>query len=216
MKRIHILVEGQTEETFVRTVLSPYFYSNEIYITFSLVSTKRVKSGPDFKGGIVNYGKVKFDLKRLLSDSSLDCVTTMIDYYHLPSDFPGFGLSKKTGPARAKFLEKEFGADINNRKFLPYFQIHEFEALMFVSPKIIAKTFTAPEEETKLQKIRDQFFSPEEINEGPDTAPSKRLLKIFPRYQKPLFGTLVTERIGLGAIRAECKHFDEWITKLEN
>lgn len=216
MKKIHILTEGQTEETFVRTVLNPYYLPKGICFSAKLATTKKVKDGPDFKGGIVSYGKVRNDILNLLKDTSVVCVTTMIDYYGPKKNFPGVDTTNKRGVERAKYLEQKFYEDIGNRKFLPFFLMHEFEALLFVSPKEIAKTLLQSNKEGELNKIRNQFNTPEEINDDPATAPSKRLLKVFPGYQKPFYGPLVTQRIGLDNIRAECEHFNSWLIKLEN
>lgn len=215
MSRVHILVEGQTEETFVRDVLGPYFSLKNIFLIPKLATTKRVKSGPDFKGGITTYEKVKNDLVRLLRDSDVVCVTTMIDYYGLPDDFPGYQATSKTGIERVKFLEKKFHEDLNNERFIPYFEVHEFEAMLFVDPMETAAALLDRPKAAMLVEIKKAFQSPEEINNDPATAPSKRLTNIFPKYQKALYGPLVTKRIGLDKIRFECAHFNEWLLKLE-
>jgi hypothetical protein len=72
-----------------------------------------------------------------------------------------------------------------------------------------------PDLELGLQAIRDQLHTPEEINDSPDTAPSKRVLDLLPEYEKPLFGTLAVLEIGLARIRTESPHFDNWLKKLE-
>ena len=90
MKRALILVEGQTEERFVKQVLSDHLISLNLYITPTLLTTKVVKSGPNFKGGVTKFQKFESDLRRLLAgagDGAL--VTSMLDYYRLPDDFPG-------------------------------------------------------------------------------------------------------------------------------
>ncbi len=216
MKKVLILVEGQTEETFVRDVLAPHLAVTGTHIIAKLATTKRVKSGTHFKGGITSYQKVKNDINRLLNDSSVVKVTTMLDFYGLPKTFPG----KTTMPRgscfeRVAHLEEEFKRDIGNRRFLPYLSLHEFEALLFVSPEVTAKAFPGAAVAAKLQAIRDNFGSPEEIDDSPKTAPSKRILDLLPQYQKPLHGPIVTMAVGFDKIRKECQHFDQWLTKLE-
>lgn len=88
MSRVHVLAEGQTEETFIRDVLAPYLATKGVYPFATLVKTKRVKDGPDFKGGITSYRQVKNDITLLLRDTNAVAVTTMIDFYGLPSGFP--------------------------------------------------------------------------------------------------------------------------------
>ncbi|MEM9217980.1 MAG: DUF4276 family protein [Cyanobacteria bacterium P01_F01_bin.150] len=56
------------------------------------------------------------------------------------------------------------------------------------------------------------------INDGPETAPSKRIISLFPRYKraKRTFGPQLAETIGLSKIRQHCHHFDQWVSKLES
>lgn len=216
MKKILILVEGQTEENFVNSILCPFFIDKNIYITPVIVATKRVKSGPNFKGGITSYHKVKNDLSRLLKDSSVGLVTTMIDFYGLPSDFPGMEmLNRTTNMNKVSFLEQSFEADINSPKFKAFFLKHEFESLLFSKPEEIAKKLTAKSKTAKLLKIRNGFNTPEDINNNPATAPSKRILKLFPDYDKVSDGSIIADRIGLDKIRSECSRFNNWLTLLE-
>jgi hypothetical protein len=217
VSKVLILVEGQTEETFVRDVLGPHLNGLGIYPIGKSVTTKRVKQGPHFKGGIVSYGKTKNDAVRLLSDTSAILVTTLIDFYGLPTDFPGY----KTLPSgscyqRVAHLEDSFRQDINHPKFLPYFALHEFEAMLFVSPTDTAQVFPDENVSSKLQSIKAEFASPEEINENPNSAPSKRLKNLLPQYHKPLHGPIITANIGLDRIRQECPYFNGWLTKLES
>jgi hypothetical protein len=130
MKKVLIYVEGQTEETFVRDVLAPYLWQTcQIILTPTLAHTKRTKSGQTFKGGIVSYEQVKGDIQKLLGDSSAALVTTMIDYYDLPNNFPGkASLPKGTPYDRVRHLEKAFANDIGHPRFLPFLVLHEFEA----------------------------------------------------------------------------------------
>lgn len=216
MSKILILVEGQAEETFVREVLTPYLSKGGVYPIAKLATTKRVKSGPDFKGGIVSYGRFRNDIVRLLGDTSAAIVTTMIDFYGLPADFPG----RRTLPTgscydQVAYLEQEIGKDIGHPRLLPYLALHEFEAMLFVAPEKIAQTFPGTDKGDDLTAIRRQFNSPEEIDNSPHTAPSRRLKALFPGYEKPLHGPLVILEIGIEQIRGECAHFNGWLAKLE-
>ncbi|MEO1765387.1 MAG: DUF4276 family protein, partial [Cyanobacteria bacterium J06629_18] len=58
--------------------------------------------------------------------------------------------------------------------------------------------------------------SPEHINDSPVTAPSKRILACCSGYEKPLHGSLIAIDIGLDTIRKQCRHFNQWLTRLEN
>ena len=217
MSKVLILVEGQTEETFVREVLAPHLAGRGVYPIARLATTKRVKSGSDFKGGIVSYGKFRNDIIRLLGDTSAALVTTMVDFYGLPMDFPG----RRSMPTsscydQVAYLEQEIHTDIGHPRFLPYLSLHEFEAMLFVGPAKIDGAFPGTNRRAELVAIKEQFRSPEEIDDDPRTAPSKRIEAIFPGYQKPLHGPLIILEIGIEQIRAECPHFGNWLVELEN
>lgn len=214
MKKILILVEGQTEERFVKIKLSKYFLQKDIWLTPRIIETKEVKSGPNFKGGINSYQKIKKDLVKLLADSSAIVITTMIDYYGLPRDFPSFN-DKGSCYLKVKSAEKSFAQDINNPKFVPYLQLHEFEGILFSTPKAISSTMdTTGKSDLSVQRIRDSVKSPEEINDGLDTHPSKRIQKLFPNYNKPFHGELISSRIGMSKLLNDCPHFCSWLKRV--
>lgn len=217
MTRVQILVEGQTEETFVNEVLVPHFASKNIYLQAVLVVTKRVKDGPNIRGGIVSYGKVKFDIQKQLQNPTVAMVTTMFDFYGLPKDFPGMDNQPEGNCyARVQHLEGALEVDINHRRFLPFLMLHEYEALLFSDP-MAAKSYLPSQEVAEfLVSIRDKYNSPEEINDGSTTHPSYRLMELITDYQKPIHGPLLAMEIGLDVIRSACPHFDQWLSKLEN
>jgi hypothetical protein len=214
MKKILILVEGPTEERFIKDILSPIFSDKGYLLVATIVNTKMVKStGTYYKGGWVSYEKAKRDLLNLLKDSNAIAVTTMFDYYGLPRDFP---IWTSTGDCyeKVRLAEESFGSDINSDRFIPYLQLHEFEALLFSSPENIADALDR-RKIGELENIRSSFNSPEEINHGPQTHPSKRLVTMFENYNKPIFGSLIAQRSGLSLLRESCPHFDSWLTRLE-
>ncbi len=216
MAKVLVHVEGQTEERFVKDLLQPHLEPFGVSIIPKIATTKVVYSGPNFKGGLNSYETVKKELLRLLGDTSAKVVTTMYDYYGLPRDFPGRNNPRGADCyEKASHIEKELYDDINHPKLLPYLQIHEFENLLFSSPSDIAKGFPNSRAEDHLLAIRRAYSKAEEINDGEATHPSKRLTDLFPEYQKPLHGSLITNRIGLPRIRNDCPHFDKWLRNLE-
>lgn len=215
MRYVHVLVEGQTEETFIREVIKPCFLAYEIFLTSKIIRTKKVKNGPDFKGGITNYQKVKYEIQRLLSDSYVTAVTTMFDYYGLPRNFPGMDdIPNVDCYGKVCFLEKKFANDICNPKFLPFLSLHEFEAYLFTSPKHIAGAFPDENIQSDLDTIKRSFGSPEEINDGNFTHPSARLKSLLPSYRKVLHGSIIAKRIGIDLMRSECLHLNSWIDQI--
>jgi len=217
-KKILVLVEGQTEERFVKRILSPYLFPKNIFLAPIVIKTKREVRGPDHKGGVNSYQQVLKDLIPLLKDTSADIVTTMIDYYALPTNFPGYNI-RPNGNCyeRVEFMEDQFSLDVNNSKFIPYLQLHEFEALVFACEENISKAFiNVPNKLKQVTKINNSFNSPEEINEGPTTAPSKRLKNIFADYEKTLHSQLILSHVNVDDIRKKCSHFNSWLTKMES
>ncbi len=214
MIRVKVFVEGQTEETFVRDVLAPAFAYKEIYFTPILAQTSR-----GHKGGIVSYGKVKHQIERLCKEDQQAWVTTMIDYYGLPTDFPEL-LNNQAQQVdiqvRIERLEQAFGQDINQPNFLANFIVHEYEALLFCQPE---KFIDWIDDETPIKKlltIKAEFQTPELINNSPQTAPSKRILAAIPTYKKTLHGPLIAADIGLDSMRQQCPHFHNWLQRIEN
>lgn len=217
MAKVLVLAEGQTEETFVKHVIAPHLSQCAVSVVPTVIATKRLKSGGQFKGGVPSYTRVKREIKRLLGDTSAAMVTTMIDYYGLPDSFPGrANVQGNTPLERVRYVEAELSVDIGDPRFRAYYSLHEFEALLFASPAEIAKACVTAGLENKFAAIRAAFPTPEDINDNPDTAPSTRIARLFPRYSKPFFGTLIAARIGLKTIREECAHFNEWLSELED
>ena len=216
-KRVLVLVEGQTEERFVKDVLSPSFWPRDVFLSPTILMTKRVKNGPNFKGGVTNFAKFRNDAQRLLNSAGDALVTTMLDYYQLPNDFPGMGTRPPgSGPNRVAHVELAvaayFGSPAN---FIPFLALHEFEAWLFSSPDELPRMLTEATKQPEFAAIIDSVRTPEEINERPGHSPSKRIEALFPAYKKTLHGPTVAARIGLDRIRTQCPHFDEWIRKLE-
>lgn len=217
MRRVLILVEGQTEERFVKDVLQPHLWARDVHTEPKLATTGRPKQGGHFKGGIVGFGKVERDLRNLLRDRDVALVTTMIDLYGLPSDFPGRKEVRAGIPAAQQVVELERALEkhINDSRFRAFYLLHEFEGLLFSKPEVIAQVLMAPKLISKLQAIRLDFPTPEDINNEPQTAPSKRILDLLPGYRKPIYGAEICKEIGLHTLRAECPHFAQWLGLME-
>ena len=219
--RLNFIVEGPTEKTFVRDTLRSHLAHFYIWASARCVETSR-KREVRYSGGIVNYAKPRNDINRwLMEDQNPDArFTTMFDLHSLPNDFPGYADAARTsGPyERVRILEDALGQDISDSRFIPYFQLHEFEALLLADPQKLDSQYH--EQGFAIQRLvymADQFGSPELINDGADTAPSKRITAEIPEYAraKASAGPVVAERIGLPTLRLKCAHFGEWLGRLE-
>ena len=215
MVRVNILCEGQTEESFVNELLYATFLNKGIFLNPIICETKRERSGRKYKGGVSTYGKIKKDLTMLCKSHPSEYVTMMFDYYALPSDTPGYG-SKPIGLAidKAVYLEKAIAQDINALNFIPNIILYEFESLLFSKPEAFSYCGLPESDISELRKIRDSYTSPEDINDGADTAPSKRILKLCPSFGKVIHGVAIAENIGIDKIMSECEHFRCWVEKI--
>lgn len=119
---------------------------------------------------------------------------------------------------KVKVIEDALGADINDWRFIPYIQLHEFEALILSDPVRFSAQFQDNERGIRqLVDLASQFESPEHIDKGPNSTPSKRIIHEIPEYKdrKAVAGPIVAANIGLHTLRQKCVHFGEWIGRLE-
>lgn len=162
-------------------------------------------------------------LRSLAQDKARDAFfTTMIDLYGIHPGFPGRDEAEKlrqSPPSRVESLEQSFAIDVGDPRFIPYIQLHEYETYLFSDPSAFEYFYNHHKTEiAALQSITDTHDTPELIDDGPQSAPSKRIIKHLPDYAdaKPVVGPQVAELIGLPLIRGRCPHFNEWLTRLES
>ncbi|SRR6266404_4444703 len=226
MTRILIHVEGQTEEVFVNEILRDHL----VRIGYKSVSARIVGNARLQRGGIRRWPSVRKGIINHLKEDSGCIATTMVDYYGLPhgknGGWPGraeaSGL-KSGASTKASFVENALRGDLadamgkgfDNSRFIPFVVMHEFEALLFSDCAAFSSGIGRPNLAEEFTRVRNEFDTPEEINDSPDTAPSKRVGAIVPGYEKPLLGTLAILEIGLQRIRQECPHFNDWLGRLE-
>lgn len=216
--RLYVTTEGQTERKFAEEVLGPHLANYNIEVKARVVLTNR-KLGR--RGGIIDYGKIRGDLHRLMLEDQHEEArfTTMIDLYALPQEFPGWTEARQSTHSqnRITILESSLETDINDRRFLPYIQLHEFEALLYCDLSQLQKRIagSAP----GLTRLTNEVsgIPPEEINDGTTTAPSKRIIRHVPIYErsKVRVGVAAAAAIGLPALRSKCPHFNSWVNRLE-
>ena len=215
MKRLLIVCEGPTEQDFCNTLLCEHLAKYDVNVSAPLIKKSN--------GGIVSWESIRSQIINHLCEKNA-IVTMFIDYYGIQErhKFPGWGESKGISDKanRIHFLIDKMREDVPDNlryRFIPYLQLHEFESLLF-SDGVAYKEIFAPEEADidEIELVIEQFSTPEDINDSPDTAPSKRLIKAIPTYNKIVYGNIIAEQIGLQAIRQKCPLFNEWLILLEN
>ncbi|HYU36000.1 MAG TPA: DUF4276 family protein [Thermoanaerobaculia bacterium] len=223
MPRLYLFAEGQTELTFADKVLKPHLAHQGVYLQPPVLIAHARKRGKVHRGGGRRYAPMKNDIVRFLAQEKGADVffTTMIDLYSIAADTPGIAAAetlRHLPDKRVEALEQAFAEDIQDRRFVPYIQLHEYEAYLFSDPTCFAYFYERHEKQiAALQAITDQYSTPELIDDGQQSAPSKRIAAVIPDYEdaKAAVGPQVAELIGLDVIRRKCPHFAAWLSRLE-
>lgn len=209
MMRLGISVEGQTEQEFVRTVVAPHLLAFDIDVKSTITQTKTVGDGTRFKGGAVSIQRVVGQIRPMLH--SFNYVTTLYDFY-------GFG--GRLPDESVDALQQRIAEAVSHRRFIPYVQRYEFESLLFGSNGVLPPSVESVPLSTAIRETVDEFGDPELINDGRDTAPNRRLDRLFLfhlrlHYDKTGFGPVWADRIGLEQLRVACPRFGAWLQRLE-
>ena len=210
MIRLAITVEGKTEEEFVKQILTEHLRQRNVESTPILIGRARgdLRGG----GGDVSMERLVVDMVHLFQ--SYDAVTSLVDFY---------GFRDKENKTVDE-LEEQVLQEIKMRipaldktRVFPYIQKHEFESLLFSDVEVFAEIVGVTNESiSALRAILSVFPNPEDINDNPDTAPSKRIKGVISQYRKVVAGPLLAEKIGLITIRDKCPRFGNWLTRVES
>lgn len=222
-KRVLMLVEGQTERGIIQQVLAPYLGDHGIYLSPKIVGK------PGHKGGSRRqFSTIARELRAMALQERDSVITMLFDYYALPVEWPGINESKgqpveqipaivESGIHQA--VLKFIGDDCDPARFIPYVQMHEVEAWFFAGPDKMAAVFERPDLEPRFRQIVTDCGGCENINDNPETAPSKRIQRLYDRYRKGdgqrAHAPVIVSKIGIDDIRSACPHFNEWLIRLE-
>jgi Domain of unknown function (DUF4276) len=212
-----ILVEGQTEEAFVRSILGPHLTQFGCHTVPVLLETSRNPTGGKRGGGVSNWPHIRRDLQKLCRNPSAT-ISTMLDLYGLPADTPGHDRVFADPRDLVRMIERSVDAALESNNLRTYIQLHEFEAFLFVDPTVTASAAgrsSAAVAKTVADAIRIAG-EPELVNDGPQTAPSRRIMASWQGFSKPVDGLKIVSQLGLNRLRLACPHFGEWLTWLES
>lgn len=217
MKRLDIIVEGYSEREFISEVFAPYLESHGIIDAYN-VSPIMVRTNPNHRGGATSYTQIKSDILTALHSANQRLVVSMlIDFFGRPSNLPSLDRPVKhvSDYEMADAIEAAIAEDIGDSRFIPYLQMHEFEAFLFVSMKGFEYCYNGNAAGyQKFKSIIEKYENPEDINTTPAGAPSKRILSIIPDYDKVIHGNTIIMENGLDMILAKCPRFRAWVDKL--
>lgn len=219
MLEVIVFTEGPTEEQFIKRVVAPSLRGQQIFLKPQTLNTSQ-----DAKGGAVSFDRLKFNARNTLRQKPDAILTTFLDLYGLDTTFPSFTEAAQLTDvyARTTHLETALQKAIVGHvecmpsRFIPHIQPYEFEGLLFsdVNSLVLAEP-TWNRQLPHLQAIRASVNTPEHINDGYETKPSKRLENLLtPKYKKTRHGPLAAEKITLPKMEQECVHFREWVAKL--
>ncbi len=223
MKKVVFTTEGQSEESFVKEVLSYHLVERGLTVLPYSVETK--KGGK--RGGVTRYETFRNDLVRRIKQwqHHHDCLlTTMIDLYALPNTFPGSVQASGLDPyQRVALLEQAMVEDICHecpnfdfKKFIPYIQLHEFEALIFAEPEVLLGPYASQRKEIEKLIAETATIAPELINHSRENSPSHRIIRaIGSQYDKKDMAVYLTQKIGIERLLQRCPHFADWLQRLE-
>lgn len=197
---ISIVCEGPTEVDFIKKKLNKEYF-NPINISLKPIAINKTAHQQSLEGNISVDRLVTFVKK-----AEFKIVTTLVDFY-------GF---KKTDKKTPHEIEEELEARVNQEFFIPYLQVHETEALWFSDKNAIAGAKNANDQQQRmLSDIIQQYPNPEDINDSRETAPSKRLEKIFTDYKKIIDGNHIFDKISVETMKSKCPRFAKWLDIIE-
>jgi Domain of unknown function (DUF4276) len=209
--KLGFVVEGETEEAFVKQILRPHLFERGITIEPTHVLNVKgnrwsaVRKLVGYLFGRMGPGR---DVR----------ITTLYDLYGI--DQKGLGIadaltSAAQAPRKAQIAEGAMRKEILDDRFLAHVSVHELEALIFADlTQVVA---VHPECRAGIEELARevQGLPPEAIDDGRETSPSHRLLRAADRYNKVVDGPSILKRIGLPALRAACPHFASWLGSIE-
>lgn len=220
MQEVVVFAEGPTEEQFIKRVVAPSLRPLQVFVKPQMLRTSQ-----DARGGAVSFDRLKFNARNTIRQRSDLVLSTFLDLYGLDTSFPEFQEAKAKSDLNGRLahlqsaLHTALVSAIGCRpeRFIPHIQPYEFEGLLFSDPHTLVQIEPSWQGfALKLAAIRGQFESPEHINDGYETKPSRRLETLGAQtgYHKVRHGPLAAERIGLATIERECPHFRSWMERL--
>lgn len=203
---------------FAKGPLNQYFGGMPSIDSRCVLTGRITRSNYEYRGGLSSYQKAKNDIITWLKQDSTSYITTMFDFFRLPDSFPEYqhAMSCQTHLDSVHILEEAMKTDIAPPRFIPYIQLHEFEALLFSDIRVLKYEYLDTESVANIDSLyaATKNIPPENINHGENTAPSKQLLAAAD-YRKGETSSEWLAAIGIPTIRQKCHHFSSWLDKLE-
>ncbi|MHC5537584.1 DUF4276 family protein [Singulisphaera rosea] len=221
---MYVFCEGQTEQGFCNQALRPHLFPDGDGIVHTLAVGEKNNRHVYGIGRHSKYERVRKFIHNTIKFRQGKNVyfTTLFDLYALPDGFPGRADNVRDPANPAPYvlaLQHAFEKDIDYHRFIAHLQLYEYETMLFAEPESFRIAFEDCDTEVEqLKAIAASFPSIEHIDDGRQTAPSKRIIAVIPAYagRKSTAGPDIAEFIGVAKIRAACPHFHRWLDRLEN
>lgn len=219
MKRLDIIVEGPSEREFISQCFAPYLERLGLINAYE-VSPIVIHTKSTYRGGMTKYSQLKDDIRHSLSSINQQLVVSMmVDFFRLPTNVPRPNNYNElaSDKDKADAIQQCIYDDINDIRFIPYIQLHEFEAFLFTNRAGFEYCYgTADKRCNLLYDIINQYDNPEDINSSPSGAPSKRMLSIIREYNKVADGNLIIMQNGMDSILNKCPRFRQWVEIIQD
>jgi len=212
-----VLTEGKTELLFVKRILAPYLGKRQVY----MIPIQLSKPGEN--GGDVRFARARNDIARHLKQRKDTYISLLVDYYGIGRDWPGLEavphgaspdqIARVICTATQKAIDTELSDYRSGERFLPHISVHEFEALLFSAPEVLAMAIDVDRQ--LIDAILREHGEPEAIDRSPEMAPAKRIRKLCNRFKKTGSGIDIAKAIGIERMRLECPLFNAWLERLE-
>lgn len=222
MPELLVVCEGQTEREFCRSVVAPAVSSAGVWLAGTLVGKPQRK-----RGGISGWNLYRSELVRLAKQRGDRHVGLLVDYYAMPASWPGRASAMTMPPlARGVHVEEALQQDLARElagRFHPCVQLHEFESLLFVEPQHTAMKLAIMSASVNPETLVREFQeiaegcggSVELIDDSPEHAPSKRIGRLVPTYDKVAWGVTAVMDLDVQDLRAGCAWLDRWLGRIE-
>jgi len=240
MATLYVVAEGHAEQAFIKRMIAPYLGEYGVFAEAQRITTRDTtvyRSGTSIRqmnrgglgaairqlnrGGLLSYKHLRRDIELRNQEHGQRGVwlTTFIDLYRLPEDFPDYFRCRTIADphARASALEAAIAADLPDCRLIPYIQVHEFEALLFADLGKLELLCETDADHRALHRLMTTVaaIEPERVNGGVDTHPAERLKNVFSRgYDKVADGNDILREIGMPTLLARLPRFADWIRRL--
>lgn len=102
-----------------------------------------------------------------------------------------------------------------DRRFLPFLALHEFETLVVAAAGSVDQVLANVGLANACKRMLAEYSGDAElVDDGPTTAPSKRLIAADSTYMKTRDGVAILEQVGLDTALSHCPGFAEWVRRL--